>query len=173
MGLEKVSLSEDVLNEFWVLRRAPEAECTSQYVATHTLNSLTKFTDFSSGEKDKKTPSKYSHLPNKSQANITRHSDTNECFKTPDGSHNRGEGKRISDASVKFPNKRFSCGVNARKNDRRSGNENCPVSYLNSQIEPGFMEDELYVKGQIAVWSRGLLNNIDQQDNGRKVSLMI
>lgn len=32
------------------------------------------------------------------------------------------------------------------------------------------MEDELYVKGQIAVWSRGLLNNIDQQDNGRKVS---
>lgn len=172
MRLEKVSLSEDIFNEFWVLRRAPEAECTSQYVTPHTLNLSSKFSYFSSGEKDKKPQSKYNHLPNKSQANITRHSDSKECFKTPDGSQYRSEGKRFSDASVKFPNKRFSCGFNDRQNDTRSGNENCPVSYVNSQIEPGFMEDELYVKGQIAVWSRGLLNNIDQQDNGRKVSLL-
>lgn len=30
------------------------------------------------------------------------------------------------------------------------------------------MEDELYVRGHTVVWSRGLVNNIDNTNNGRK-----
>lgn len=92
--------------------------------------------------------------------------------------HQKVLGKRSSDVSIRFPNKRFSCGGSDKKNETRISGDmnktqatasNPDPTNLNSKIEPGFMEDELYVKGHTAVWSRGLLNNIDQQDNGRKV----
>ncbi|CAG9772745.1 unnamed protein product [Ceutorhynchus assimilis] len=169
-GLEKVSLSEDITSEFWTLRIAPKDEFSSSL----------------DNEKDAspKSTQNRSYAPSSgSKDHVTEYSEYFEdsiSFKTSEGSMQKKPfGKRLSDASVRFPSKRFSWGTNEKKNEtRRSSGEfnktkpfspNSDQSYLNCKIDPGFMEDELYVKGHTAVWSRGLLNSINDQDNGRKV----
>ncbi|KAJ8947313.1 hypothetical protein NQ318_004565, partial [Aromia moschata] len=41
-------------------------------------------------------------------------------------------------------------------------------STFRAKLNPDYLEDELYVKGHTVIWSRGLVNNTDGLDNGRK-----
>ncbi|XP_066251923.1 anaphase-promoting complex subunit 1 [Euwallacea similis] len=163
-GLEKFSLSEDASVEFWVIRKTPQDEFSSEKdpkCASKLNNSLNKSRRSASMCKD--------HITHTSELDLL---DESASFKTPDGSlHQRVFGKRTSDVSARYSNKNFIGSASDRKNEDNKTQGECQtnMSYLNFQIDPGFMEDELYVKGQTAVWSRGLLNNIDQQENGRKV----
>ncbi|EEZ99272.2 anaphase-promoting complex subunit 1 [Tribolium castaneum] len=70
--------------------------------------------------------------------------------------HSQKTSKRISESFSKFSLKHESLA---------HGGPSYEGSFAKSHVS--FMEDELYVKGHTAVWSRGL-NNCDNLDNGRK-----
>ncbi|XP_050315622.1 anaphase-promoting complex subunit 1 [Anthonomus grandis grandis] len=168
-GLEKVSLSEDCSDEFWILRKAPK-----DFNKSNKEDSSQKCNNFS------KTHQEISM----SKSHTTDCGDffeDSDSFKVSSNCsiHQKVLGKRPSDASIRFPNKRLSCEIADKKNERRNSGDlnksHVPLfnktepSTIKSKISPGFMEDELYIKGCTAVWSRGLINNDDFCDNGRKV----
>ncbi|CAH0559464.1 unnamed protein product [Brassicogethes aeneus] len=73
------------------------------------------------------------------------------------------ESKHFSDASgSRLGNKRLS--VDEPKNNAESKKTE---STLNTKLSPEVMEDELYVKGNTTIWSRGLVTNEEELDNGR------
>ncbi|KAL1501054.1 hypothetical protein ABEB36_006453 [Hypothenemus hampei] len=164
-GLEKVSLSEDNVSEFWVLRQASE----ENYIGNHLEE-----TDQNNPETFKKKLD-ITQTTSSRRASHTHFSDYLEesiSFRnaTSGGSvPHKTRGKRISDASSKYSNKRFLCGGNSERKTENTHKLYAEPLNLNTQLDPGYIEEELYVKGYTAVWSKGLLNNIDQEDNGRKI----
>ncbi|KAF7270472.1 hypothetical protein GWI33_016577 [Rhynchophorus ferrugineus] len=154
-GLEKVSLSEETAYEFWILRKASENEddkisneTTSKFNNTDPKSNITSGTN-------------KSHV-----MDCSDFFEDTASFKTSEGSpHQKLPNKRISDVSNHLTNRRASVG----EKYQTISNNLIYTPTFKSKIEPGFMEDELYVKGHTAVYSRGLFNNVDQQDNGRTV----
>ncbi|XP_030754835.1 anaphase-promoting complex subunit 1 [Sitophilus oryzae] len=147
-GLEKVSLSENKLSEFWILRRAPDNE----------INKCINKTESKSEHKSYTSLASVSYV-----MDYTDLVDDSNSFKTSDTSfHQKVINKRVSDTSTRTSNKRFQSG-------EKQHATNITDNSLKSKISPGFMEDELYVKGHTAVWSRGLLNSDNREDNGRTI----
>ncbi|XP_019754293.2 anaphase-promoting complex subunit 1 [Dendroctonus ponderosae] len=167
-GMEKVSLSEDGTKEFWSLSKAKDDQflpiVDNEEVPALKLNKTCKSNTFSS-------VSKHQMLSGVLLEETT-------SFKTTESSlYQKITSKRSLDASVRFPNKRFSSGTMDKRNDSKysedfsksRGNSVSPEpSSPHTPINRVAIEDELYVKGQIAVWSRGVLSD-NEHDNGRKV----
>ncbi|CAG9837359.1 unnamed protein product [Diabrotica balteata] len=142
---EKVSLADTKGTEWWILRKAP-------------LQSTLKK---ESGEDNKNDGS---HYPVSYKRRLTDSWDEGSSFKSnSDGSFSKS--RRGTNTSPKYsevkPNQFEFSKV---KYNKISPN----VSNFSTKFDSTYMEDELYVNGHVVVWSRGLVNNYDDLDNGRK-----
>lgn len=157
---EKVSLADTKRTEWWILRKVQEQK--HYHKETAEIDKIEIRSYINPGN----YKSRYSDVED--SLSLKSHSDT---------SFNKF-GKRLSDVNAsKFSNKRLS--VENELRGEKSGYESnkCLYNKTKSNEEPVFktkkdstyMEDELYVNGHTVTWSRGLVNNHDDLDNGRKI----
>ncbi|KAJ8932971.1 hypothetical protein NQ314_014302 [Rhamnusium bicolor] len=157
--LEKVSLVDTKKNEWWILHKA-------------SLNTINK----SNTQENEKY-----EVSDKSYSNKSHYSDfldESSSFKSSEASSVNKFGKRVSEASVsRFTNKRLSIDSEPKSESKTSCDTNkSQISHkvqtentsFRAKINPDYLEDELYIKGHSVIWSRGLVNNADSLDNGRK-----
>ncbi|XP_056632382.1 anaphase-promoting complex subunit 1 isoform X1 [Diorhabda sublineata] len=150
---EKVSLTETKRSEFWTLRKVPNPKVPQKY----------------SQDSSKNINKSYQHTNYK-----TRQSDFLDesiSFKTNTDTSLNKLGKRLSDVhSPKFSSKRLSGegDKSIYEPNKSQIQKQGQYTHFSIKSDPTYMEDELYVNGHTAIWSRGLVNNHDDLDNGRK-----
>ncbi|XP_060532637.1 anaphase-promoting complex subunit 1 isoform X2 [Cylas formicarius] len=160
--LKKVSISEGTKNESWILRRVLD----DGLINSQSLDEVPNNKSCMQHEVNKTGATQYSEFFEDSAS-----------FKFVEGSGQPKMGKRLSDASPKFPNKRFSGASDLKATSSKASvdtnrshcNLNLESSKFETKLKPGYMEDELYINGYTAVWSRGLLDGSSLSDNGRRV----
>ncbi|XP_044258257.1 anaphase-promoting complex subunit 1 [Tribolium madens] len=139
---EKVSIKEKKDNEWWILRKTPLHESVPSWCYETKDISCSK---------------------NNVNQDLHKSSCRIEAFEKSysyQGCDNSlRTSKRLSVNFSKFPAKHEI----SKKNE--TNESNCEGSFGRNHVS--FMEDELYVKGHTAVWSRGL-NNCDNLVNSRK-----
>lgn len=137
---EKVSIVSTTSSEWWILRKTPDLYETSQISAKNNGNDC-----------DKIGASPAEDVPDNS-------------FSSKNTDPNCSNRRRTSDASTsKFLPKRFSNDFDTR-------------SVANFKLQPlvckslyNFMEEELYIKGNIVIWSKGLSYNKDEDSTRETV----
>lgn len=147
--LEQVSLSENTPAEWWIVRQ-----------------SAANYEEFGKCSKDKEHPYKKSKCEDKfalsSQSWSWKTIDPNVSAKLPG---------RSSDYSGKLPNRSRISGDDLFKNESKANSSKSSKSYLSVSSNVVFktnyvkqrsvlstMEEELYIKGCTAVWSKGILS---------------
>ncbi|XP_050510831.1 anaphase-promoting complex subunit 1 [Diabrotica virgifera virgifera] len=142
---EKVSLADTKGTEWWTLRKAP-------------LRSTLKKESVEDNKNDG------SHYSVSFKKRLTDSWDEGASFKSnSDGSFSKSRrGTKTSPRYSEIKPNQFE--FNKPKYSKISPN----VSNFSTKLDPTYMEDELYVNGHVVIWSRGLVNNYDDLDNGRK-----
>nr|CAH7720171.1 unnamed protein product [Callosobruchus chinensis] len=145
--LERVSIADTSQTEWWILRK-----CKSNT----TDESLTE---------SEKTEDNYRSCGSSYKPRYSDVLDESLSFKSSaDVSFNK-YGKRLSDANSSKANKRMSVDAE-QKNECKLPQHS---SVFKAKSDPYYMEEELYVKGHTVIWSKGIVNNFDDLDNGRKI----
>lgn len=143
--LEKVSLSEELPSEWWVIR-----QCENYYddhIQQPENNESEKITEKNRNEEswswktiDPNTSGKTPHLDRSSRLlNKSKYSSSSEMFTSKTSSRS----SKSSSSNVTFKSTELKC------------KKSLPI-----------MEEELYVKGCTAVWSRGLISTGSQEQFG-------
>ncbi|XP_074033388.1 anaphase promoting complex subunit 1 isoform X2 [Leptinotarsa decemlineata] len=159
--LQKVSLIDKCNNEWWILRKAT----LNTHFKSETCN-IDKIETNKSYSHQSSYKSRYSDFINETSS---LHSNWEQSFDR--------FGKRLSEASTsKFINRRLSVDSDSKSDSKTSDTNKfqynkVPIAentVFHGKPNPTHLEDELYVQGNTVIWSRGVVNNSDDLDNGRK-----
>lgn len=152
---EKVSIAESQQHEWWLIRKCPNAFNTDNTTCNN------------NERKDDYFTKSYAYL----DANKSHTSEVSPGSSYSLLSH---RSKRLSDINnmSKSINKRISTGSDlknetniANKSLATPQNDSAKNVNIKTKLDLNFMEEELYVKGNVVIWSKRLVNNSDSFDN--------